>query len=280
MPFEGRPPGEIPTRLEMSDARLGRGTYTDDTQMMIALCESVLERGRVDEDHLARAFLSAYDPRRGYGAGTRQVLRAIASGVEPAEAAAQAMGGRGSFGNGAAMRIAPVAVRWFDRPAELRSEAERSARVTHTHPLGLDGARVQAAAIGAAIRGEEPLAAAQAAASTGELRGRLEDAAAHLEVEPIEVGELLGNSGAAHESVPAAIVAAAAHDGFEEAVDFAIRCGGDTDTIGAMAGAIAGAREGASAIPTRWLEALEDGPKGRSYVEHLARRLARAALGD
>ena len=73
MPFEGQPPAAIPRRLEMLDARLGRGTYTDDTQMTIALAESLLERGRVDEDHLGGAFLTAYDPRRGYGAGTRQV---------------------------------------------------------------------------------------------------------------------------------------------------------------------------------------------------------------
>jgi ADP-ribosyl-[dinitrogen reductase] hydrolase len=53
-----------------------------------------------------------------------------------------------------------------------------------------------------------------------------------------------------------------------------VRCGGDTDTIGAMAGAIAAARAGASAIPSGWLEALEEGPKGRSHVEMLAERLA------
>lgn len=55
---------------------------------------------------------------------------------------------------------------------------------------------------------------------------------------------------------------------------FAVRCGGDTDTIGAMAGAIAGARSGAAAIPARWADALEQGAKGRAYVETLADQLA------
>jgi ADP-ribosyl-[dinitrogen reductase] hydrolase len=56
-----------------------------------------------------------------------------------------------------------------------------------------------------------------------------------------------------------------------------VRCGGDTDTLGAMAGAVAAARMGASAIPSRWLEALEEGPKGRSHVERLADLLAGAS---
>jgi phage tail tape-measure protein len=70
-------------------------------------------------------------------------------------------------------------------------------------------------------------------------------------------------------SVPVAIAAAAHARDFEEAVSVAVRCGGDTDTVGAMAGAIAGARFGASAIPSRWVAALEDGERGRSHVERL-----------
>jgi ADP-ribosylglycohydrolase len=67
MPFEGRSPTSIPEEVEMVEARRGRGTYTDDTQMMIALAESLIARGRVDAEHLARAFLDAYDADRGYG---------------------------------------------------------------------------------------------------------------------------------------------------------------------------------------------------------------------
>jgi ADP-ribosylglycohydrolase len=55
-----------------------------------------------------------------------------------------------------------------------------------------------------------------------------------------------------------------------------VRCGGDTDTIAAMAGAISGASYGAAAIPAAWIEVLEDGPKGRSHVQRLADRLAEA----
>ena len=275
MPFEGEPPEAVPERLEMLAARLGRGTYTDDTQMAIALAESLLERGGVDEEHLARTFLAAYDPLRGYGSGTRAVLALIAVGVPAADAALRAFAGRGSLGNGAAMRVAPVAVRYADDPQALLDAAKRCAGVTHAHPIGIDAAMTQAAAVGAALRGEDPLAAARATATTTELRRRLATATRLLEESPPPhaVAAALGNGSTGHESVPAAIYAAAAHAHFEDAVGFAVRCGGDTDTIGAMAGAIAGARDGETAIPAHWLDALEDGEKGRSHVERLAEQL-------
>ena len=66
--------------------------------------------------------------------------------------------------------------------------------------------------------------------------------------------------------------AAASHTGFEEAVSFAVRCGGDTDTLGAMAGAAFGS----TSIPARWLDALENGHRGRRYVERLVGALLAA----
>lgn len=278
MPFEGAEPSEVPEQLEMLDARLGRGTYTDDTQMAIALAESLLDCGGVDAQSLGRAFADAYDPRRGYGSGTTEVLRLVRSGVHPHDAARSAFEGKGSLGNGAAMRVAPVAVRYANDTASLTRAARESALVTHAHPLAVDAAIVEAAAIGAALSGEPPLEAALAAANTAELEDRLTEANRLLEQgpEPAELASALGNRSTGHESVPAAIYAAEAHESVEAAITFAIRCGGDADTIGAMAGAIAAARAGAAAIPKRWLDPLEQGAKGRSYVEGLAERLLAA----
>ena len=277
MPFEGglRVPPHGP--LEMLDARLGRGTYTDDTQMMIALAESLLAHGGVDEDALGRAFLAAYDSRRGYGSGTRSVLTLLSEGVPVAEAAERAReGGGGAPGNGAAMRQAPVAVRYAGDSVSLLDAATRTARVTHAHAVSIDAARTQAAAIAGALRDEDALAAARAVAAAEELRRGLAEAARLLVEDrpsPRTVATVLGNGSAAHQSVPTAIFAAVAHDDFQEAVAFAVRCGGDTDTIAAMTGAIAGARSGAGMIPAGWLNALENSDKGRSHVERLAERL-------
>ncbi len=273
MPFEGWPPGAVPDRVEMVDARLGRGTYTDDTEMAILLAESLLEHGSVREDRLAETFLAGCDPARGYGGGTLEVLAQWRRGVPLGSAAGNLFGGQGSRGNGAAMRIAPVAVRFADAPDELREQAERSARLTHAHPLGIDAAVVQASAVAAALRDDDVLVAAAAAATSETVQDQLERVGELGHVGPADAAATLGNSAVGAESVPTAIYAAVSHRHFEDAVSFAVRCGGDTDTIGAMAGAIAGARDGASAIPDRWLATLEDGPRGRSHVERLARAL-------
>ena len=278
MPFEGATPENVPERLEMLDARLGRGTYTDDTQMAIVLAESLLERGGIDARALGRAFADAHDPRRGYGSGTTEVLRLVGSGVHPHDAARLAHGGQRSAGNGAAMRVAPVAVRYAHDSGALGRAARASALVTHAHPIAVDAAVAQAAAVGAALNGDNPLEAALAAATMPELEDGLSEAARRLDSrpEPAELAAALGNRPTGHQSVPAAIYSAVAHDSVEEALTFAVRCGGDTDTIAAMAGAIAAAQAGASAIPHRWLDLLEQDPKGRGHVERLADRLVAA----
>ncbi|MFP4634990.1 MAG: ADP-ribosylglycohydrolase family protein [Nitriliruptoraceae bacterium] len=278
MPFEGRDHRGIPVEIEMEESRLGRGTYTDDTQMMIALAESLVACGRVEEEHLAATFLDLFDPERGYGRGTREVLTRWRSGESVSTAARQLFDGTGSRGNGAAMRIAPVAVRFAADRERLLDEAERSARLTHAHPVGVDAAVVQAAAIVAALGGEDILAVARQAADTDELRRAL-DRTAELAVpsaKPSQVHRELGSSSDACESVSASICSAVANGSFEDAVRFAIRLGGDTDTTAAMTGAIAGAREGAEGIPSRWLRVLEDGPRGRSHVERLGEQLVAA----
>lgn len=280
MPFEGAPPLAAPEPLDMRSARLGRGTYTDDTETMIGLLEVLVEQGECDEEALARRFLEGHDPARGYGRGTLAVFELWRRGVSVEGAAGQVFAG-GSFGNGAAMRIAPVAAHHAEDSDALAREAARSARVTHAHPLGVEGAVAQAFAIAAAVRDEEPLAAAIAVSALPTLRARLERARTGLDEgwPPERVAAELGNVVAAHESVPAAVLAGTAAPSFEDACTFAVRIGGDADTIAAMAGAIAGARFGASAIPERWLAGLEDEGRGRSHVERLAAVLWEAEAG-
>jgi ADP-ribosylglycohydrolase len=119
-------------------------------------------------------------------AGPSGVFELWAAGTAVADAAGHVFGGDGSRGNGAAMRIAPVAVCFRGDPRRLRAEAAASARVTHAHPVGVDAAVVQAAAIGAALCDEDILAAARPAARTEEMRAGLQ-----------AVGELLASRAAA-----------------------------------------------------------------------------------
>jgi poly(ADP-ribose) glycohydrolase ARH3 len=74
--------------------------------------------------------------------------------------------------------------------------------------------------------------------------------------------------------VPTALYCFLSHaESFEDAVAYAVSLGGDTDSIAAMTGAIAGAYHGSRAIPERWRSTLEEGAKGARYVEKLADRL-------
>jgi poly(ADP-ribose) glycohydrolase ARH3 len=119
------------------------------------------------------------------------------------------------------------------------------------------------------------MAVARAAAGTEEMRAGLQAVGELLaeRQDPADVHARLGSSSDAREAVCAAVYSAHAHPTFEEAIRFAVRLGGDTDTVAAMTGAIVGARAGAGAIPRRWLDALEEGERGRSHVERLAERL-------
>ena len=132
---------------------------------------------------------------------------------------------------------------------------------------------MQATAIGEALRGEDALRAARAAAADLGVEHSLRRG--RRSCSPRDAGQAMcargfGNSSDACPSVCAAIYSATAHCTFELAMSLAVRLGGGTDAVAAMTGAIAGACCGATSIPVRWLDALEDGDRGRSHVESLA----------
>jgi poly(ADP-ribose) glycohydrolase ARH3 len=295
MPVEGWPAERIKQRHgevdEMLDARMGAGTYTDDTQMMIAAGRSLVRCGGVDEADLARAFLEHHDPDRGYGGGTRTVLGLLDDGVAVEAAAGRVFGGQGSYGNGGAMRVASVAVAYAEDRGRLDEAVTRATQVTHAHPLGIEGALLQARAIQVALAASGPRRLDPASVLEGLGTGLSQDhdhvwapqLSAVQELlskgeqprAPEEVVGRLGHDSRAHRSVPAALYAFLANrSSFDAAVTYAVSLGGDTDTIGAMAGALAGALHGTSAVPDRWWRALENGEDGRDEVVALGRVLA------
>jgi poly(ADP-ribose) glycohydrolase ARH3 len=272
------------------DVRAGTARYTDDTQMTIGVAESLVAVGEIDEADMARRFVANFEGHRGYGPGAYGVLMALRGGTPWQEPAARLFGGSGSYGNGAAMRVAPVGLFFHDAdPYDLREAAERSSVITHTHLLGKEGAVMQAAAVAAACR-MDPADSFDANLFLTAVSAHLRDDDDYfldacdsvrrlLEERPTESDVVLslGNDISAPYSVPTALYAFLSHhNSFAEAVRYAVCLGGDADTIGAMCGAIAGAFHGAGAIPANWLAALENGPKGRDYARQLARDLFNA----
>jgi poly(ADP-ribose) glycohydrolase ARH3 len=128
--------------------------YTDDTAMAIGLAESLLKEGDVDQHQLGETFRENYvrEPWRGYASGPPTIFSQVQElGIAYKEAAQKIFGGRGSFGNGAAMRVVPVGL-FFHQAPNLYEQATASAEVTHTHPVGMDGAAVQARAVAQAFK--------------------------------------------------------------------------------------------------------------------------------
>jgi ADP-ribosylglycohydrolase len=98
MPYEGQPGDAVPDVAEMRGGRAPAGSYTDDTQMMIALAESLVRCDGIVEEDLAAAFRAQYEPERGYGSGTRSVMALWDEGVPIREAAGAHLRWRGFRG--------------------------------------------------------------------------------------------------------------------------------------------------------------------------------------
>jgi poly(ADP-ribose) glycohydrolase ARH3 len=249
--------------------------YTDDTQMAIGVSEALIERGEIVEEVLCRAFVANYLPSRGYGRGARAVLEAMEDGRDYRQVAQQHFPG-GSFGNGAAVRVAPVGLLFRDDRRRLWDQARRSALPTHLHPLGIEGAQLLALAV-ALGSGMERFdragffAELLGACESEEYRAKIEVAARVRTPDDLAA---LGNRIEALHSVPTAIASfALTPESFEATVSNVIFLGGDTDTLAAMAGALSGAYVGAGRLPSRLVGLLESSPKGRAYLHQLAGQL-------
>jgi len=274
--FEGWPATDVEAIGRAVDRR-EMLAYTDDTHMMIGVAESMVQKEGFDGEHMARIFIRNYEaePWRGYGPGPPNVFRMIRAG-EAWDKAAEKLYHGGSYGNGSAMRIAPLAVFYHNDLTMLREVAYRSSQITHSHVLGKEGAALQEYAVALAIEMQPGKAfnSQEFLPRLGELvqheiyRKKLERVSVLLgEADKAKVIAELGNGVEAFNSVPTAIYSFLSHpDSFEEAILFAVSLGGDADTIAAMAGAIAGAYLGADAVPSKWRLKLEN----REYIEELA----------
>ena len=236
----------------------GPWRWTDDTEMACSVLSVLRTHGRVDPDALAESFVRHYDVDRGYGPGIDAMMVHVRRGANLRELSGEIFGGTGSWGNGGAMRVAPLGA-WFagdlDRAAE---EAAVSARVTHTHAEGVAGAvAVAVAAAGADL--------AETARHTppSQVRDGIEQALAMPKADPETAASELGTGGrvSAPDTVPLALWIADRHpNDYEEAVWTAASVAEDVDTVCAIVGGIVAARVGEAGIPAAWRSACEPLP--------------------
>lgn len=277
--FEGLAPFDVQTIETVLEER-DVFRYTDDTHMMIGVAESLVSKGGFDGAHMTEVFASNYEaePWRGYGPGPPLLFRMYRRG-EPWDKLGEKVYRGGSYGNGAAMRVAPVGVFYHDDIESLREVAYRSSQITHSHELGREGAALQAYAVAVAL-GTRPGSAFDAEGFLSRLVDFVQHAVYKEKLFKVKkllgmddvrvVVNELGHGVEAFNSVPTAIWCFASRaDSFKDTILLAVRLGGDTDTIAAMAGAISGAYLGVSGIPEQWYSRLEN----RAYIEELANRL-------
>jgi len=282
MAFRAHKEADLRTKIAQRDTLV----YTDDTAMAIGLAESIVQAGGLDPQHVGDTFRANFkrEPWRGYAAGPPTVFSRVEREEASYEEAARSLfGGEGSFGNGAAMRIAPVGL-FFHNSPDLYKEARRSASVTHAHPIGVDGAAVQAWAVAQAVTldPQEPFPFEEftqgitSFARTPEMRDKMALVRRLIATRcaPPDAARRLGRNVAVHESLPFALYAFLRHpQSFEACLLCATLNGGDRDTLGAMACAVSGAYLGAEAIPRAWWKKLEH----RRQIEDLALKLVDAS---
>lgn len=289
------------------------GLYSDDTQQALALSDCLLTLGRIDQDWLARTYLALATPKgsyqgahRGVGRSFRLVLEELEAGSSPRDT------GTTTAGIGAAMRIAPVGLFCSKDDDDLLPEVMSASLMTHRDIRSLAGAVAVACAVRRLARGEsrEPSLIFKVAADVAraedriarEFTGSMVVIGPHLHAMSVAIASIERVLDAPRERAHAALVDEAnrhgaepacrrptqgfppsliptclyllfATESFEEALTEAINLGGDSDTVGAILGALAGSYYGERLIPRQWLEKLSN----RDGIALRADRLSRRA---
>jgi ADP-ribosylglycohydrolase len=269
----------------------GHGMLSDDTEQTLFVTQALLAHpdspGRFAR-RLAwslRGWLLGLPA--GIGFGTLRAILKLWLGFPPARSGVR------SAGNGPTMRVAPIGARFWNDPEKLTACVAASTRVTHSDPRAQVGAlavarlvawcfqtqatqRPQADELLQLLRGcgaEDP--------EWQEIIDRLataigDDLSVHDYAD--RLGFQKGISGYTYSTVPVAVYAWYRHCGaFEATLTAVLDCGGDTDTVGAITGALAGAMVGEEGIPREWIAGISDWPRGTGLLYALSDRLSGAS---
>ncbi|MER7845210.1 ADP-ribosylglycohydrolase family protein [Kitasatospora sp. NPDC096077] len=265
------PVDEAPAALAARLVRPAPWHWTDDTAMALVLVHHLTVHGEVRQDALAEGFAAEYarEYQRKYGPSMHRVLRGIGAGGDWRAITSGQFEGQGSYGNGAAMRVAPLGAWFAEDLDEVVRQAELQALTTHFHPEAVSGAVAVALAAALASRSRGGRAPGRSELLTsvadrlpdGDVRSGLRIAARLPEHTSVRHAATVLGSGlmiSAPDTVPFALWSAAGHlDSLPEAIWHTLEGWGDKDTTCAIAAGVVAARTGLVDVPAGWLAACE-----------------------
>jgi ADP-ribosyl-[dinitrogen reductase] hydrolase len=240
---------------KMTPGRLPAGSFTDDTEMSLALAESLIAYQPLDGADLANRFISWQRSRPpDIGIQTSRTLGWISNGLPWQEVALRARKEMpDGAGNGSLMRCWPVAVAWWKNDSQLETDSIVQSQITHPHPDCLSACILVNRMIATLIHGTPTQEAFELSLDQTALA---EDFKTMLLQAPKKRREQLKNSGWIRHTLESAVWGLLTTQSFEEAVIQVVNLGGDADTAGAVTGALAGAVYGLDAIPPQWQDQL------------------------
>jgi len=254
---------------------LQAGQYTDDTQLLIATIESIIESKGFNPEHLSQRLIKWYleeDEERYRGEATKQGIINLMNGVPWYEA------GIDKTGCGAATRAVPFGLLYYKDTGKATEHARLAGSMTHKNALAQDGSSCVATCIALLTNGELPtIETLKNNTHTLDFKNKLDDVELCLRrgFGLREAIGVLGNSSVASETVGLVLFLFLRNPlNFEEVVRYAVNAatetkGGDTDSIGYLVGAMSGTYSGIQVIPQKWTQGVENA----SRLRKLARKL-------
>lgn len=281
---------ELPERIGKRELAPPTWSWSDDTAMGRSVVVCLGAEQQIVPDTLAGLLAEEYQrqPTRGYGTMAHTVLQDINQGVPWQKAAGDVFDGSGSFGNGAAMRAAPVGAYFAEDITKVVKEAHRSAMVTHAHKDGQAGAVAVAVAAAwvtqnRAQDGRAMLDWVLSHTPESDTRSNLKQALdLPLSREPKEAASLLGSGDniTSQDTVPFALWCAARHlDSYSEALWATVSGLGDMDTTCAIVGSIVVLGD-PNGIPTEWIKNSEPLNEEVSTLHEIAKVQTRQEKTD
>jgi len=250
----------------ISKTKEGKIRYTDDTQMSLDLANSLIQNEGINQDKLANSFAKGYQYSRGYGPGAAKLLKKIRNGGKW-QALNKAQFKEGSFGNGAAMRSPILSLFFFHNLNELKNNTVLASEITHAHPLAIEGAQLISFVCYAALHDwsmRDILKVLPTWCKSKAYKEKVFFCIEYLNEDNSfsnkDIINNLGNSISASQSCLTSIYFALRYKDkdYNLMLEHIYKLGGDTDTIGAMAGAIWGSFNGYKNIDQNKICNIED----------------------